>query len=128
MTSISPTDLLIARLQGQLGASSLSLTKRKHEAGASSVPSAGGASKAQTRTPERLLEKRIAAIDATDPDRRRKVFRAFLEVTLLTEFGEHVINDPAFYHLVDEVHEAMASDNQLRPHIEQAVDMLERLV
>jgi hypothetical protein len=60
-----------------------------------------------------LLSTRVRSISPDDPQRERKAFRMFLELTMLEEFGDAVINDPAFYQLVDSVHEQMCSDPAL---------------
>ncbi|MFT4171337.1 MAG: hypothetical protein QM639_02160 [Rhodocyclaceae bacterium] len=127
MTSISPADLLVARLQAEIASSGLSLAKRKRTNDVGNGDGTNESAEARKHSAERLLERRIGTIESTDPDRRRKIFRAFLEVALLAEFGEHVINDPAFYRLVDEVHETMENDPLVRERIDLAVDTLERL-
>src|SRR4051812_48241266 len=50
---------------------------------------------------ESLIGLRVKSIDGNDPNRGRKAFRIFLESILLSHFGEHLINDPKFYQVVD---------------------------
>ncbi len=71
-----------------------------------------------------VIARRIQAIDPSDPDRRRKAFRVFLESVLLAELGEALINDPAFYQLVDQVQAQMHSDADLARAMDEAADLL----
>lgn len=57
-----------------------------------------------------LIEQRVRQIGADDPQRGRKAFRVFLEVVLLSHFGEALVADPKFFQLVDEVHGALETD------------------
>ena len=98
----------------------------------------GGAAKASPRAPARrgadakapardlaaVIARRVQAIDATDPDAGRRAFRLFLESVLLLELGEDLINDPAFYQLVDDVEGQMRADAELAPLMERAGDLL----
>lgn len=67
---------------------------------------------------------RIRAIQPDDPQRRRRVFRAFLEGSLLNLFGPDATLDPAFQAMVDQVQEAMQANAGLAAPIEQLVDHL----
>lgn len=71
-----------------------------------------------------LIATRTGKIDATDPQRGRKAFRIFLEVVLLKQLGEELMNDPAFYRLLDDVQSAMESDAHTAALIGQASDYL----
>ena len=66
----------------------------------------------------------MAVIEHSDPDRRRKALRVFLESLLLKEWGQQLINDPGFQQLVDGVQVQMEADAALRPLMEQAADRL----
>lgn len=79
---------------------------------------------ARSETLADVVARRIGAIDAADPDRRRKAFRVFLESVLLAELGEALINDPAFYQIVDQVLAAMEADEELAPAIDEAAGLL----
>lgn len=74
-----------------------------------------------------LVFKRIKFIEPTDPDRRRKAFRIFIESVLLLELGDELINDPKFYELVNEVELRMRDEAALVQSIEDAADMLLRM-
>lgn len=59
---------------------------------------------------QKKVQQRIRALDPGDERRHSKAVRIFLESVLHREFGDDVVNDPAFYGLVDEVQVAMESD------------------
>lgn len=71
-----------------------------------------------------LVFRRIRFIEPTDPDRRRKAFRIFIESMLLVELGDELINDPKFYELVDEVESRMRGEPSLVKSIDDAADLL----
>ena len=71
-----------------------------------------------------VVSRRVRAIDADDPDRRRKAFRVFLESVLLAELGNALINDPAFYQVVEQVHAHMAADPELSRAMDDAAGHL----
>ena len=70
------------------------------------------------------VAQRVAALDPDDPRKREKAVRMFLESVLLTEFGDAVINDPAFYKVVQEVQMAMESDANVRLKLDALVHSL----
>jgi len=59
------------------------------------------------------LARRVRAIDPSDPDAEGQAMRAFLESVLLAEFGEHLINDPAFHQIVEAVDQQMRGNAEL---------------
>ena len=71
-----------------------------------------------------MLANRILVIAPDDPQRHRKAFRAFLEAVLLAELGESLINDAAFYQMVDDIQQQMESDPQLAKALSDAGAML----
>ena len=71
-----------------------------------------------------LIGNRIQAIDPDDQDRGRKAFRIFLESILLKELGESLINDRAFYCMVDDIQRQMEADPQISESIKVAVEHL----
>ncbi|MGC3963609.1 MAG: hypothetical protein QM803_09860 [Rhodocyclaceae bacterium] len=128
MTTLSPADLLVTRLQNYLSSGPLARSGKTAKGTQTTAGDAFGTEQAAREdTSEQLLARRIDAIEATDPDRRRKIFRAFLETTLLAEFGQHIINDPAFYSLVSKVEDTMSDDAGVQQAIDQAVELLEQL-
>jgi hypothetical protein len=95
--------------------------KAAASAGAASSPGADARGGARTAPgSDAALVLRVRSISADDPQRERKAFRMFLEATLLEEFGSDVINDPAFYQLVDQVHAQMCDDPALEASMRAA--------
>lgn len=68
--------------------------------------------------------QRIAAIEPGEPERRSRVMRAFLEGSLLDTFGTKALMDPAFQHVVDDVHDTMRADAKLAAATDRLVDRL----
>jgi hypothetical protein len=64
----------------------------------------------ELRDIQKKIQLRIRALDADDERRHSKAVRIFLEGVLRREFGDTMINDPAFYSLIDDVQLAMESD------------------
>lgn len=71
-----------------------------------------------------VLRARLRAIDAADPERHAKAFRAFLEAVLLAELGAALSGDPAFGALVDRVQRALLQHDELRAACRQAGERL----
>lgn len=71
-----------------------------------------------------LIAERVRALDPADPERGRKAFRIFLESVLLAELGEELINDHAFYELVDRVQRTMEASPQIATAVSKAVARL----
>jgi hypothetical protein len=70
------------------------------------------------------LARRVRAIDPSDPDAGGKAMHVFLESVLLAEFGDHLINDPAFHQIVDAVHQQMRGNAELTAMMEKAASAL----
>jgi hypothetical protein len=70
----------------------------------------GAAAASELRDVQKRIQLRIRALDVDDERRHSKAVRIFLEGVLRREFGDSMINDPAFYALVDDVQLAMESD------------------
>lgn len=75
---------------------------------AEALPSKGGAAPQSVRSFPILLKARLAGIDKGDKKQLRK---AFIEVSLLNEFGEELVVDPGFSALVEQVSEIVSSDH-----------------
>jgi hypothetical protein len=71
-----------------------------------------------------LIGRRIQSIDKADPDRGQKAFRIFLESVLLAEFGEALINDSAFYRMVEDIQLQMEADPLIAVSIRSAIAVL----
>lgn len=83
-----------------------------------------GTDKASKRTKSEDLAARLArrarAIDPSDPDASDKAMHVFLESVLLAEFGEHLINDPAFHQIVEGVYQQMRANAELAAMMDSA--------
>lgn len=66
------------------------------------------------------VAQRVAALTPDDPQRRRKVFRIFLESVLALEFGPQLIGDNDFDQLVEKVLVHMESDSELNTMMNEA--------
>jgi hypothetical protein len=71
-----------------------------------------------------VIARRVVAIAADDPQRRRKAFRIFLESILCSELGDDLVNDPAFHRLVDNVQQTMEANAELLPAMDRAGEFL----
>lgn len=70
---------------------------------------------------EKLIALRVKTIHPDDPKKGKKAFRIFLESVLLSELGDNLVNDPAFYQMVGDIQNAMESDPQICEVIDRAV-------
>lgn len=121
MNSIDATSSFLTRIAEQVSA----LTKQLP---ALDKPS-GHALAEKKRVPiakdvNTLVAQRVLAIASDDPHRRRKAFRIFLESILIHEFGDALINDPAFHTLVDNVQQTMERNTELLTAIDTAGEFL----
>jgi hypothetical protein len=88
-------------------------------------PTPDGAAAAQEmRDVQRKIQLRIRALDANDERRHSKAVRIFLEGVLRREFGDSMINDPAFYALIDDVQVAMESDPSVNVELRGLIQRL----
>lgn len=114
-SSIHSVTQLVAAIRTQLSqqASNKQVATRQKSAHAGKMT--------QQESLESLVQKKIKRIDKNAPDRGKKAFRIFLETILLTHFGEHLVNDPEFYQMVDKVQSTMESDTETKEAIDAAV-------
>lgn len=122
---------LASLIRGQLSAMRLSSAEIAKKARKS--PSLQGATEGALDTREEMdsaagLQHRIGvavrSIQPGDPDRKRKVFRVFLEAVLLQELGDNLKSDPAFFAMVDQVQTLMEQDESLGKATARAADVL----
>ena len=85
---------------------------------------APGKAHSGSRNIEAEIGRRIRAIRDDDPRRGRKAFHIFLEAVLLAQLGDHLINDPTFQQIIDEVQDSMEADTELRSLIDAAINHL----
>lgn len=123
MTSIGPTSQLISIIREQI-------TRAQGTTLTPSPTAEKNKAKPEKKSVQSLFEmtaKRIRTIDASDPNGKRKAFKFFLESALLAEFGDDMINDPAFYQLVGQVQKTMESDVNLASQMDEAGKLLLQL-
>jgi hypothetical protein len=68
------------------------------------------------------IRRRVAAIAADDPQRRRRMLRIVLELCLAAEWGDAAAADPAFHALVDQVQGAIEADASLQAVVDDALN------
>lgn len=114
MTSISRTDRLLQSIRAHALANrgTLAGARKPADGEASGLPPAMSVAS--------LVAQKIEEIDAGDPRRRQRVFRAFLEGSLLEMFGAEAVGEPAFQRVLDQVEHAMSDS----PDMAAAVDRL----
>lgn len=121
MTRIDANGQLTALIQRQLAA----LKHSPRPGGmATSSQSQGSGAEAAAQDLAGLISRRVRSIDPDDPERGRKAFRVFLECVLSTELGKDLINDAAFYQMVDHIQIQMETDPQLGPAVREAASLL----
>ncbi|MET3513403.1 hypothetical protein ABIC63_001170 [Pseudacidovorax sp. 1753] len=124
---IDPTTQLAAMIRAQFRAQD-----QRRAAGAASTqdsrvkPETAAHNDTQELQPhlQQLVAMRIRALDADDPNRRRKAFRVFLEGVLMQTFGRDRIDGLAFDQMVDKVMQRMESDAALETLMSEAGELL----
>ncbi|RSZ56383.1 hypothetical protein HF313_22305 [Massilia atriviolacea] len=122
MAGISSVQQIVATIRAEMSSRVVKNDRRGPAVAEKRAPRAKPAQASARMTG--LLQQRVAALDPADSQRGRKAFRIFLESVLLAEFGEELINDPAFYAMVDQVQLAMEDDPQIASAIAQAAQSL----
>lgn len=126
--AISSVNQLVASIRSQLAANSANPAAN---AAASRKTGSKQGNAAQTslynsHNLENLIGQRIKQIERDAPNRGKKAFRVFLEAVLLSQLGEHLINDPKFYQLLDDVQGAIENNPATREMAEEASAQLLR--
>lgn len=123
MSPIDPTNPLLARLRAHAAA----WRRAVPSAAEGRAPAAGRAPRATPAPAEgwlAVVAQSVLAIRRSDPDRRRKAFRIYLQALLARECGVHRVEAAGFQDLVDRVLEAMVSDPRLSGAVNAAGDVL----
>src|SRR3954466_3871474 len=104
VTTIDPRTAVLALLQARLAPLPPASRVRAPTGGQPSrLSGASGSAQAAASA----VSLRIAAIDRADPERRRKAVRVVLEAEVAREFGNGLLNDPAFPEMLDAVQQQM---------------------
>ena len=77
-------------------------------------PLSGTPSQRVQPTVQQAMARRIRSIAPDDPGFLEKATLVFVESVLLAEFGEKLLNDPAFRDLAAQVQSAMISNAEIR--------------
>ena len=121
MTRISPADQLAAIMRAQIASLRGKGTAGKAGRTAPPKPNQKAAKESDLAA---LTAERIRAIPVDDPQRKQKALRAFLECVVLSELGQHLVNDPAFVRMIDHVQERMQADPELARASDEAAEAL----
>lgn len=127
--AISSVNQLVANIRSQLAANAANATANtatNRKTGSKQASLANQASLYDSQNLENLIGQRIKQIERDAPNRGKKAFRVFLEAVLLSQLGEHLINDPKFYQLLDDVQGAIENNPATREMAEEASAQLLR--
>lgn len=119
MTAINSVQQIVASIRAEMaqrvavGDSAAPVAARRRARGKPAAAASSG-----------MISERVKALDPADPQRGRKAFRIFLESVLLNELGQELINDSAFYQMVDQVQQTMEQDEKIAAAIDKAVASL----
>jgi sugar phosphate isomerase/epimerase len=111
MTQLDPLGRVLDMLKSRVSGARVNKTQR--------TSAASGTSAASQKTAadyvhiEDLKARVIDAIEKIDPhaeDRTKKAMRILVENVLVWKFGLHLVNDPAFMSLVEEVSSSLFED------------------
>jgi hypothetical protein len=117
MTSIDPSAQLAALIRSQVASF-------RKTPGRPAAKTKGTKKDHEERDIAALVTQRVGVIDPNDPQRERKAFKIFLESVLIAELGEELVNDPAFYAMVEEIQKQMEADPELAASMRTASNLL----
>lgn len=117
MTPVDPSAQLAALIRSQVASLKKAAPRPKSN-------EKSPAKRNEDRDIASLVARRVSTIDADDPQRERKAFKVFLESVLIAELGDELVNDPAFYAMVEEVQQQMEADPELAASMQQASRIL----
>ena len=113
MDPIKPLDGLSELLRKQIAREMSVKDGSKTAAKATEHQSAHSSGALSTEALRRKIASSVEAIQPDDPKRKQKLVRAFVENTLSWRFGVELMNDPNFYHLVDEVSQSLEGEAEM---------------
>lgn len=73
---------------------------------------------------QRTIRDKVRGLDAGDAQQRRRAVRIMLENVLRWEFGDHLVNDPAFHDMLADVQKTMEGDARLNEDLTSLVRQL----
>jgi len=73
---------------------------------------------------QETLAHKIRSIDPLEPDFDGRAARLFIESVLTAEFGDTLLNDPAFHDMISEVQQAMLSHEAIRGQLQSLLQTL----
>lgn len=113
---------LLGTAVAQLGGQAVRRLRPQH-AGAPDGQSATHSSEAlENQLLRGQLLARVSHLEGNESQRRRQVFRIFLELVLVSRFGPALASDPGFANVLDQVQQAMEADPVLRVCVDKAMD------
>ncbi len=121
MTTIGPLSPLLAQLQAQAAS-----WARQRKATLVERPRSAPFAEQEPLDFAANLAREVRAIPVDDPHRRRKAFRAYLQLVLAREGAIGRLDDPELLELAARVQDAMEHDDTLRAAILQAGEELLR--
>ncbi len=127
MTTISSETSLAAYLRSQLAAPRTLAASAAASAARRDGPKSHSSATTGPYSAEDMasrIARRVAQLGASDPDRKKKAFRIFLECLMLREWGDALQSDPQFEQLVARVQQQMQDDPQLAEMVDEAAAKL----
>jgi hypothetical protein len=88
------------------------------------APKSAASPGATTQSVRETVARKIRAIDPLAPDFDRLAANVFVESVLTAEFGDALLNDPAFRDMMREVQQAMLSHEQVREQLQSVLRAL----
>jgi hypothetical protein len=113
MDPVSNLGAMIESVRRQLGTNRAGNAAPSSRTASTAAQRETGAAQASLSGLQQALRQRLAAIDGDETTRRRRATRVFVEQVLLREFGDAIIEDPAFQTLLDQVQGLISADPEL---------------
>lgn len=113
MDPIKPLDGLSELLRKQIAKEISTKSTSRSASKATENQASHQPEEATSETLRRKIALSIEAIQPDDSKRKQKIVRVFVESTLSWRFGAELLNDPNFYHLIDEVSQALEGEAEM---------------
>jgi len=92
--------------------------KRAGKLPSQQAPRPSGSSNVASSSVRETVARKIHAIDPLAPDFDRAAASVFIESVLTGEFGDALLNDPAFREIMHDVQHAMLSNESVRAQLQ----------